>query len=128
MIRLFSIAAVSVAFVLLTREARTEPIFVDAWTPDLQGVLDAAAPGAIIELGQGVFAGPIRIEKPLILRGRGGVIDGGHEGTPLVIAAPGVRVEGIAVRNSGEDVGRAEALRKSTVRSDMIPSKPRSVA
>jgi nitrous oxidase accessory protein len=75
----------------------------------LQAVLDAAAPGDIVLLGEGVFAGPIRIEKPLILRGGGGVIDGGGEGTALLVSAPGVRVEGVMVRNSGEDVGRSDS-------------------
>ncbi|MBW2384813.1 MAG: nitrous oxide reductase family maturation protein NosD [Deltaproteobacteria bacterium] len=75
----------------------------------LQSVLDRALPGDVIELEPGIYPGPIRIEKPLILRGRGGIIDGGGVGTPLVVAAPGARVEGIDVRNSGNDVGAPDA-------------------
>jgi len=75
----------------------------------LQSVVDAAAPGDVIEIDEGVFAGPVRIEKPLVLRGRGGVIDGGGRGTPLVLAAAGITVEGVRVRDSGEDVGVPDA-------------------
>jgi len=73
----------------------------------LQSVLDAASPGDVLDLGEEVFAGPVRVEKPIVLRG--GVIDGGGRGTPLVLAAPGVRVEGVHVRDSGEDVGVPDA-------------------
>jgi len=77
--------------------------------PSLQAVLDAALPGDVVELHPGVHAGPLRIDKPLILRGRGGVIDGGGQGSALVVSAPGARVEGVVIRNSGEDVGASDA-------------------
>jgi nitrous oxidase accessory protein len=72
---------------------------------NLQAILDSAVPGDVIELGPGRYDGPIRIEKRLTLRGRGGVIHGGGVGTPLVVVAPGVRIEGLVVQGSGEDVG-----------------------
>jgi len=84
-------------------------IEVGAETPNLQAMLDEARPGDVVELGEGVFAGPIRIDKALILRGRGGVIDGGGEGSAVVVEAAGARVEGVTIRNSGEDVGRSDA-------------------
>ncbi len=82
---------------------------VGAETSSLQDRLDEARPGDVVELAEGVFSGPIRIDKALILRGRGGVIDGGGKGSVLVIGAPGARVEGVTIRNSGEDVGRSDA-------------------
>ena len=71
----------------------------------LQEVLDTAEPGDVVELGPGRYAGPIRIGKPLTLRGVGGIIDGGGVGTPLVIASRDVVVEGVAVEQSGTDIG-----------------------
>ena len=84
---------------------------VDAETDrgNLQAILDRATPGDVIELGPGQYEGPIRIEKPLTLRGHGGVIDGGGLGTPLVIVAPGVRVEDLVVKQSGKDIGAPDA-------------------
>jgi nitrous oxidase accessory protein len=111
-VRILVVIVVTVVWLSLlfgASDGHAATIRVDDPTTDLQAVLDAAAPGDIVLLGEGVFAGPIRIEKPLILRGGGGVIDGGGEGTALLISAPGVRVEGVMVRNSGEDVGRSDS-------------------
>jgi nitrous oxidase accessory protein len=76
---------------------------------NLQALLDRARPGDVIEVGPGSYAGPIRIDKPVILRGRGGVINGGGVGTPVVVAAPGARIEGLVVTSSGEDIGAPDA-------------------
>jgi len=73
----------------------------------LQSRIDRARPGDVIDLGAGVHAGPIRLDKRVVLRG--GVIDGGGVGTPLVVAAAGARVEGVRVQGSGEDVGAPDA-------------------
>jgi len=75
----------------------------------LAAALAAARPGDVIELGPGRYAGPVRIDRALILRGSGGVIDGGDSGTPLRIAAAGARVEGVTIRGSGTDVGAPDA-------------------
>jgi nitrous oxidase accessory protein len=77
--------------------------------PGLQALLDRAAPGDVIELSPGRHVGPIRIDKPVILRGRGAIIDGRGVGTPLVVAAPGARVEDLVVEGSGNDVGAPDA-------------------
>jgi nitrous oxidase accessory protein len=76
---------------------------------NLQQRLDRAQPGDVIEVGPGTYAGPIRIDKPVILRGRGGVINGSGVGTPVVVAAPGARIEGLVVTGSGKDVGAPDA-------------------
>ena len=75
----------------------------------LQTLLDQAQPGDVIEVEPGSHAGPIRIDKAVTLRGRGGVIDGGGVGTPVVVVAPGARVEGLVVIRSGKDVGAPDA-------------------
>ncbi len=75
----------------------------------LQVRLDRARPGDVVEVGPGVHSGPVRVDKSVILRGRGGVIDGHGVGSPLVVAAPGARVEGLVVENSGGDVGVPDA-------------------
>ena len=75
----------------------------------LQATIDAAAPGDVIEIPPGTSAGPILVNKSVVLRGRGGRIDGGGHGTALTLDAPGVRVEGVRVANSGRDVGGPDA-------------------
>jgi nitrous oxidase accessory protein len=76
---------------------------------DLQALIASARPGDVIEVSEGTWTGPIRIDVPLILRGRDAVIDGGGEGRVIVVAAPGARVEGFQIRNSGSDVGASDA-------------------
>jgi len=76
---------------------------------DLQAAVATARPGDVIEVSGGTWRGPIRVDVPLILRGRGAVIDGGGEGRVIVVAAPGARIEGFEIRNSGSDVGAPDA-------------------
>src|SRR5262245_9694694 len=64
-----------------------------------------AQPGATIELLAGVQSGQWRIDKPLTVRGRAGaVLDGAGKGTLLTIAASGVTVEGLTIRDSGRSL------------------------
>ena len=89
--------------------ATADVLRADPSGPSLQEWVERAEPGDEIEIGEGVYAGPVRVDKPVVLRGRGGILDGEGRGTPLVLAAPGVRVEGLEVRNSGDDVGVPDA-------------------
>ncbi|WP_217126303.1 nitrous oxide reductase family maturation protein NosD [Hydrogenophilus thiooxidans] len=72
----------------------------------LQQALEEAPAGSVICVAPGVYRGPLRITKPLVLRavGRRTVIDGGLQGHVIEITAPDVSVEGFIIRNSGGDV------------------------
>ena len=63
----------------------------------------------MVEVGPGEHPGPIRIDRAIILRGTGGSIDGRGTGRAVTIAAPGVRVEGLTVHNSGTQVAQSDA-------------------
>ena len=78
-------------------------------TPSLQDLVRSAEEGDVIEVGPGEHAGPIRIERTIILRGAGGSIDGQGVGRVVSIAAPGVRLEGLTIHNSGSEVGDSDA-------------------
>jgi len=72
---------------------------------DLRAVLAEAPAGAVVEVRGGVYPGPLVIERPVTLRGRGfPVIDGGGHGTVLTITAPDVRIEGFEIRGSGDSL------------------------
>lgn len=73
----------------------------------LQPLLDAAAPGAVIELGDSDWQGPVHIDTPLTLRG--GHILGTEEGNTVTLTAPGVRLEGVRVSGSGKDLATGDA-------------------
>jgi len=77
---------------------------------DLAAALAAAAPGATITVPPGVYAGPLQIDKPVVLEGQDSpIIDGGGMGDVITIHAPGVTIRGFVVRNSGDSLDREHA-------------------
>jgi nitrous oxidase accessory protein len=96
---------------------------------DLAAALRQVPAGATIEVRGGVYAGPLLIDRPLTLVGRDWpVIEGGGQGTVVIISAPDVRLEGFIVRGSGsshdrEDSGiRARAARAAIVGNRVLDS------
>jgi nitrous oxidase accessory protein len=78
--------------------------------PDLQARIDAADPGAVLEIPAGTYPGGIVIDKPLTLRGRGApVIDAGGKGDVVQVMASDVTIEGFVIRASGTSVTNADA-------------------
>lgn len=80
-----------------------------AGTATLQATVDVALPGDVVEVPPGVWKGPVVIRRAITLRGEGGIIDGGGEGTVLRVAAAGVVVTGLRVLSSGKDLGGPDA-------------------
>ncbi len=69
-----------------------------------------AGAGDVIEIERGVYHESLRIEKPLTLRGIGKpTLDGGGEGDVIRVVAPDVTIEGLIVRDSGDDLGQQHA-------------------
>ncbi|WP_428938694.1 nitrous oxide reductase family maturation protein NosD [Fontivita pretiosa] len=82
-------------------------LFIAAVTAaqDLQARIDAAEPGATIELGPGVYRGGIVVSKPISLVGHGWpTIDGGGRGDVIILAARDCRVSGLVIRGSGDSL------------------------
>lgn len=68
----------------------------------LAAAIAGAAPGDVLLLQEGDYPGPVRIDRPLTLRGpRGARVDGLGQGTVITIAAPDVALEGFSVTGSG---------------------------
>ncbi len=61
-----------------------------------------AAPGDVLILREGVYHGPLAIDRPLTIAGpRAAVVDGGGKGTVIAISAPDVTLSGFTVTGSG---------------------------
>lgn len=103
-----AVAAAIVLALAAAAVARAEP---------LQPLLDAAAPGAVVELGSGRYEGPASIDKPLTLKGRNAVVDGGRRGTVLTVNTPGVVLEGLILRGSGDNLLSEDSGLKVTAAS-----------
>jgi nitrous oxidase accessory protein len=89
----------------------------------LQARLDAAAPGATVEVGPGEYRGDLFLEKPVRLVGRGRpLIVGSGRGSVVRVRADDVSVEGFAIDGRrGGDLGRDSAgvhsaARRTTLR------------
>ncbi len=73
--------------------------------PLLAPLLADARRGDIVQLGEGVYAGPARVPAGVVLRGLGTgrtTVDGG--GGPALELAPGARVEHLSVTGAAEQV------------------------
>lgn len=71
----------------------------------IRAALDAAVPGATVEVRGGTYEGPLVVDKPVRLVGVGWpVIEGHGQGTVVKIAAPDVSFSGFVVRNSGDSL------------------------
>jgi nitrous oxidase accessory protein len=76
----------------------------------LQPLVANAASGDLIVLPEGRYPGPLVLNKTLTLHGEGGaLIDAGGEGHGVVIKAPNVLIDGIAVENWGADLTAMDA-------------------
>ncbi len=77
---------------------------------DLQAIIDAAEPGAVVVLQPGTYDGNVTIDKPLTLKGEGWpVIDGGGVGNVITVDAPDVTLTGLVIRNTGDSLDQENA-------------------
>lgn len=103
-------ACTLVLWVALASSAVLLPGASAAERTDLQSLIDAAAPGATLEVDAGTYDGGIVIDKPLTLRGRGDpVIDAGEKGDVVKVLSSDVTIEGFVIRASGTSVTNADA-------------------
>jgi nitrous oxidase accessory protein len=67
-----------------------------------QALVDAAEPGTVLRPPPGNYAGPVHIDRPLIIEGGGAVtIDAGDKGTVMVISTNNATVRGLRLTGSG---------------------------
>jgi nitrous oxidase accessory protein len=70
--------------------------------PPLQPLIDAEQAGAVLTLAPGTYAGPVVLDKPLIIDGGGqATIDGGGKGTVVRLDTDGATLKGLRLTNSG---------------------------
>ncbi len=107
---LFRTLAISVFMLALMVPARpgfaaeSQVLVVSADGPytSIQEAVAAAKNGDTVQVRAGQYAGPLEINKALKLEGIGWpVIDGNSQGTVVKLVAPGTKIEGFVIRNSG---------------------------
>ncbi|WP_319823514.1 nitrous oxide reductase family maturation protein NosD [Thalassovita sp.] len=81
-----------------------------AMAATLQDRIDAAPDGAEIVLEPGVHQGPLVITRPITLDGRGkAVIDGGGQGTVVLLQTDAATLKNLTIRNSGRLHNKVDA-------------------
>jgi nitrous oxidase accessory protein len=71
--------------------------------PTIGSAVAAAAPGDEILVRAGVYRENVRLDRPLVLRGEpGAVIDGGAQGTVVLVERCPSAVRGLTIRGSGD--------------------------
>ena len=76
----------------------------------LQPLIDATPPGGVLRLAPGRYAGPVRIDRPLVLDGGGqAVIDGEGKGTVIALAGRGITLRGLIITGSGDSHDSTDA-------------------
>lgn len=81
----------------------------DVWRVEpgqsIQQAIDAAQPGAVVEVARAHYRENLVIDKPLTLRGLDRpTISGGLAGDTVRVTSPGVVIEGLIVRDSGSSL------------------------
>ena len=80
--------------------AREVPVMPGQGT--LATAIAGATPGDVLLLSDGTYAGPVTIDRSLVLRGpESAIVDGGGQGSVIQISAPDVILEGFSVTGSG---------------------------
>lgn len=75
-----------------------------AGAASLQALIDATAVGGVLRPPPGVYAGSVKITKPMTIDGGGTVeLDGEGRGTVIRIRGSGVTLRGLRIRGSGEN-------------------------
>ena len=71
--------------------------------PAFQELVDAAEDGAVLTPAPGTYSGPVVVDRPLTIDGRGEVtIDGGGKGTIVLLDTDGATLKGLRLTNSGD--------------------------
>lgn len=72
---------------------------------DLAAAVRAAQPGDTVQVQRGQYRANLLIDKPLTLRGLNRpTLSGGNQGDTIRVTAPDVVIEGLIVRDSGDDL------------------------
>ncbi len=116
----------SLWLLLLITAGSPAPVQARSVPFDLAAQVDAALPGAVVEVPAGLYPGPLTLDKPVTLRGApGAIIEGGGSGSVITVNAPDVTLEGLTVRNSGDSLDREDSAivglaPRLTVRNNQI--------
>jgi nitrous oxidase accessory protein len=93
---------VALAALLVPLAAAAAERLVPAEPGALAAAVAGASPGDVLILAPGRHDGPVLLDRPLTLDGRGAaILDGGGDGSVITVTGPDVTVRGLEIRGSG---------------------------
>ncbi len=104
-----SICLLCVALLTTATSAQARVWVAGRDAPTVAGCVARARAGDIVDVPAGTWHERLTLDAAITLRGRGGVLDGGGEGTTLRIRAANASVVNLKVRGSGTDVGAPDS-------------------
>ena len=97
-----SLSRLVVIFLWLAPMAQAAEVHVPAGAATLQTAIAEASPGDVLILDPGTFSGPVVVDRPLVIDGKGkATIDGNYQGTVLTITGDDVTLRALNVTRSG---------------------------
>lgn len=91
-----------VVFLMSASMAQAAEIHVPAGADNLKTAIAGASPGDVLVLAPGAHSGPIVLDRPVTLDGRGeATIDGNYNGSVITITGDDVTLRGLNVIRSG---------------------------
>ena len=103
-----TLATIATVLISIAGPVRAEVLVAGQSAPTLSETLALARDGDVVEVPEGTWRGPVRVESSITVRGEG-IIDGGGEGRVVTLAAPNITFTGLTVQGSGNDVGASDA-------------------
>ncbi|HGG60959.1 MAG TPA: nitrous oxide reductase family maturation protein NosD, partial [Gammaproteobacteria bacterium] len=78
--------------------------------PSFQKLVDATEENGVLTPPPGTYAGPVVVDKPMVIDGRGKVtIDNGGKGTVIRLNTDGATIKGLRLTGSGESTNMIDA-------------------
>ena len=78
--------------------------------PSFQKLVDATEENGVLAPPPGAYAGPVVVDKPMVIDGRGKVtIDNGGKGTVIRLNTDGATIKGLRLTGSGESTNMIDA-------------------
>lgn len=117
------------SFALLMAGAEAATITVGPQEADyatIQGAIDAASPGDVVEVGGGTYRENVVVNIPIVLRAADGgrdkpIIDAGGRGSAVVLTADGIVLEGFILENGGFGLAGIEVRSKDNqIRKNLV--------
>lgn len=88
----------------MTRSGSAKTLRAGQDAPTIQGTISLSVSGDVVEVPSGTWREHVIVDRAIVLRGKGGIVDGGGKGTVVTITSPDAIVEHLTIQGSGSNL------------------------